>query len=68
MIISITNLINLLVGLDRSRRRLLCGEFKADTLNIPLLHMWDDVNYNTEHPYSSNGIQFHTRINNLSPY
>lgn len=48
--------------LDCLRRRLLSNEFNYDILNVPLLHMWDDKNYNIEYPFSCGGIQQRTRI------
>jgi hypothetical protein len=30
--------------------------------NIPLLHMWNDKEYNADYPRTENGIQLHTRL------
>ena len=44
------------------RRELLSNKFKYNILNLPLFHMWNDNEFNAEYPYSSDGLQFHTRL------
>jgi hypothetical protein len=44
------------------RNKLLTRNDIVSIYNIPLIHMWDNINYNKDYPYSCNGVQYHTRL------
>ncbi len=44
------------------RNILLSKSFKPNILNIPFVHMWNEIEYNGEYPSSKDGIQNHIRI------
>jgi hypothetical protein len=44
------------------RNLLLSSPENKNIYNIPLVHMWNDNDYNIEYPLSDNGVQYHTRI------
>ena len=48
--------------LHKIKRQILSREFDADVVYLPLFHMWDENNYNTEYPYSINGLQYKKRL------
>jgi hypothetical protein len=58
--------------LHQIKRQLLSRNFDADIVSLPLFHMWDKFNYNSEYPYSINGLQYKKRLirNNVAklPY
>lgn len=44
------------------RNIILSPRLRYNILNLPLFHMWNEYEYNTQYPYSFNGIQYHTRL------
>jgi hypothetical protein len=44
------------------RKILLNGNNALNIYNVPLIHMWDHINYNRDYPYTYNGVQYHTRL------
>ena len=44
------------------RNTILSPRLRYNILNLPIFHMWNEYEYNTEYPYSFNGIQYHTRL------
>lgn len=58
--------------LNNIKQEILSDKFKPDIISLPLYHMWNDKEYNSEYPFSENGCQFKKRLirNNLNklPY
>lgn len=48
--------------IHKIKRQILSKEFDAEVVSLPLFHMWDENNYNTEYPYSFNGVQYKQRL------
>jgi hypothetical protein len=50
------------VFLNYIRNMLLSPSFKYDNVNLPLFHMWSETMYNSEYPFSNNGLQYKLRL------
>ena len=48
--------------LNHIKRGLSDPTMDADTISLPLFHMWNDTEYNTEYPYSEHGLQYKLRL------
>ena len=44
------------------RTTLLSSKNKNNIYTVPLVHMWNDIEYNGSYPYSDNGVQKHIRL------
>lgn len=53
---------NNLHTINNFRNIILSPRLRYNILNLPLFHMWNEYEYNTQYPYSFNGIQYHTRL------
>lgn len=53
--------------LTYNKKMLLSSNFQPEILSLPLYHMWDNICYNSEYPYSINGKQPKKRLIKNNP-
>jgi len=48
--------------INKIKKEILLDTFVGDVISLPLFHMWNETDYNSEYPYSENGLQYKKRL------